>query len=171
MDDDLRTALAAGDPAAYERAYDRYGPALFRTAVRLLGDEHQAEDAVQEVFAALVRSRRRLAGVADLKAYLFAALRHAAGRIGRGNARCRAAGLDDAPSPEAPPRPSGLEADDLWRLADRLPAEQKDVLVLKIQGELTFREVAAVCGISPNTAASRYRYALGKLKAMLESER
>lgn len=171
MDDDLRAALGVGEPAAYERAYDRHGPALFRTAARLLGDEHQAEDAVQEVFAALVRSRHRLTDVANLKAYLFTALRHAAGRIGRGNARRREVGLDDAPHPQAPPEPDAFEADDLWRLADRLPAEQKDVLMLKIQGELTFREVAAVCGISPNTAASRYRYALERLRQMLENER
>ena len=45
-----------------------------------------------------------------------------------------------------------------------LPDEQREVVVLKIWGQLTFEEAAAVIGISPNTAASRYRYGLEKLK-------
>ena len=45
-----------------------------------------------------------------------------------------------------------------------LPDEQREVVVLKIWGQLTFEEAAAVIGVSPNTAASRYRYALEKLK-------
>ena len=45
-----------------------------------------------------------------------------------------------------------------------LPAEQREVIVLHIWGQLTFEEAAAVIGIPPNTAASRYRYGLAKLK-------
>ena len=49
----------------------------------------------------------------------------------------------------------------------RLPDEQRDVLVLKIWGELTFEQVGRELEISPNTAASRYRYALGALRREL----
>jgi hypothetical protein len=49
----------------------------------------------------------------------------------------------------------------------RLPPEQRDVLVLKIWGELTFEQVAAQLEIPPNTAASRYRYALTTLRREL----
>jgi RNA polymerase sigma-70 factor (ECF subfamily) len=49
-----------------------------------------------------------------------------------------------------------------------LPAEQREVISLKIDGDLTFAQIAAVFDISPNTAASRYRYALEKLRRMLE---
>ena len=45
-----------------------------------------------------------------------------------------------------------------------LPDEQREVLVLRIWGQLMFDEAAAVIGVSPNTAASRYRYGLAKLK-------
>ncbi|MEJ1974466.1 MAG: sigma-70 family RNA polymerase sigma factor [Lacunisphaera sp.] len=51
----------------------------------------------------------------------------------------------------------------------RLPDEQREVLVLKIWQELTFEQIGEVLGISPNTAASRYRYALTALRAQLES--
>jgi RNA polymerase sigma-70 factor, ECF subfamily len=45
-----------------------------------------------------------------------------------------------------------------------LPADQREVVVLRIWGQFTFEEAAAIIGISPNTAASRYRYGLEKLK-------
>jgi RNA polymerase sigma-70 factor (ECF subfamily) len=51
-----------------------------------------------------------------------------------------------------------------------LPVEQRDVVALKIDGELTFGEIGAALGISPNTAASRYRYALEKLRTMAPRE-
>lgn len=48
-----------------------------------------------------------------------------------------------------------------------LPPEQREILVLKIWGELTFEEISQTLNISPHTAASRYRYALNKLKEVL----
>jgi RNA polymerase sigma factor (sigma-70 family) len=46
----------------------------------------------------------------------------------------------------------------------RLPDEQREIVVLRVWGQLTFEEAAAIIGVSPNTAASRYRYGLAKLK-------
>jgi RNA polymerase sigma-70 factor (ECF subfamily) len=50
----------------------------------------------------------------------------------------------------------------------RLPPEQREVLVLKIWQELTFEQIGEILALSPNTAASRYRYALGALRKQLE---
>lgn len=52
----------------------------------------------------------------------------------------------------------------LLRRAGELPAEQKEAVYLKVFDGLTFKEIAAVCGISSNTAASRYRYGIEKLR-------
>ncbi|NLF30258.1 MAG: sigma-70 family RNA polymerase sigma factor [Planctomycetes bacterium] len=170
MGDELLTGLAAGDEAAYRQVYDRYGAALFRTAMRLLGSRHDAEDAVQELFlGAMVRSRHRLRYVADLKAYLFASLRHETARIARRHHGTAA--IEDAADDAAHPPDDRDRAEALWALVRRLPAEQREVLALKTQGDLTFRQIGAACGISPNTAASRYRYALEKLRRMMETER
>lgn len=51
-----------------------------------------------------------------------------------------------------------------------LPVEQREVVVLKLYQDKTFREIARLAGISQNTAASRYRYALAKLKEILDTE-
>ena len=52
-----------------------------------------------------------------------------------------------------------------------LPAEQREVIALKIDGELSFAQIAQVMGVSINTAASRYRYALEKLRTSLREGR
>ena len=58
----------------------------------------------------------------------------------------------------------------LLRAVDRLPAQQKEVVTLKIWGELTFDEIARTLDESLNTVASRYRYALEKLKDWVPEE-
>jgi RNA polymerase sigma-70 factor (ECF subfamily) len=68
-------------------------------------------------------------------------------------------------APEGPdPAPDGRLAEALGRLPD----EQREVILLKVQEDLTFKEIAAVCGVSGNTAASRYRYGLARLRESLE---
>ena len=75
--DPLLADLAAGRAEAFEELYDRFGRRLYRAAWGMLSNSEEAEDAVQEVFLSVVRSRERLAEVRDLTAYLFASLRRA----------------------------------------------------------------------------------------------
>jgi RNA polymerase sigma-70 factor (ECF subfamily) len=164
----LQRNLAEGDPAAYGRAYEQFAPPLYRAAARMLGSAADAEDAVQEVFVGLVRARERLYAVADLKAYLFAALRHAAWRLVQRRRRQAAVSLDeDSARVQQHCTEEGGADDRLARAVARLPIEQRQVLAMKIDGELTFQQIAAVLGINPNTAASRYRYALAKLRDLM----
>ncbi len=166
--DPLIVGLAACDARALEALYDRMSGRLYRAALGMLSRREDAEDAVQEVFVALVRSRR-LRGVRDLEAYLFASLRHAAARCAARRARLTLASeetLRQAPSHgehNADERPG----QELERALDALPPKQREVIALKIEGELTFAQIGLVLGTSGNTAASRYRYALEKLRGIL----
>jgi len=58
----------------------------------------------------------------------------------------------------------------LLRSADELPTEQKEVVFLKVFEGLTFKEIGSACGISANTAASRYRYGIEKLREAVEGK-
>ncbi len=161
-DNAWRTRSAADDAIA--SLYDRFAPALYRTACGLLGSAADAEDVVHDVFVALARNRARLPAIADARAYLFTALRRAVAR--RAHSRRPGPLPDDLVDRRQPP-----ERDDrLEQALARLPPEQREVIALKIDGDLTFAELAAVLGISPNTAASRYRYAMEKLRADLERD-
>ena len=139
----------------------------------MLGRREDAEDAVQEVFTAMFQSSHRLAEVQNLTAYLFTALRRAAGRLAAKRAREPRSGeaaIADVVARAPADERSGYDGERLQQALLALPVEQREVIALKIDGGLTFAETAQVIGISANTAASRYRYALERLRASLNAE-
>jgi len=159
------TALATGQPEGYAALYDRLGPSLLRVARAMLHAVDQAEDAVQDVFVQLVRRRGQLAQVRDLDAYVFAILRNAVlQRLER--QRIEQHHLRQLTPVQTPK--SDCARDDLDEALKALPPEQREVIALKMDGGLTFAQIADILNISPNTAASRYRYALEKLRRILE---
>ena len=162
----LVDGLAAGDENAYAALYDLYGAALFRVAVAIVGSREEAEDAVQDVFVALVRAGGRLRAVRDLKAYLFASLRRAAVR--RMQKQRQRPLPSVAVSQATPPAETSDDAARLERALASLPAAQREMVALHVDGGLTFAECAKALGIRPGTAAGRYRYAIEKLRAALK---
>jgi RNA polymerase sigma-70 factor (ECF subfamily) len=171
--DPLMIGLSAGDERAYSLLYEQFAARLVRTAAAILGSREDAEDAVQDVFVALVRSRRQLGEIEDMTAYLFAALRHAA-------ARCAARRERAVPGHdfvgEMPARAEscsdhaidGELQEHLQRALQELPPEQREVVSLRLAGELTFAQIARASDVSTQTVASRYRYALEKLRILLK---
>jgi RNA polymerase sigma-70 factor (ECF subfamily) len=163
----LLAGLAAGEPSAFEELYDRYAVGLLGVARTLVGSRQDAEDAVQELFVNLVRHRQALGGVRELRPYVFTVLR----RIARRRRRAAPEPLaGEVVSPAAGPVRAALARERaalLERQIAALPPAQREVLALHLDGGLTFAEIGAVTGTSPSTAASRYRYALEKLRARL----
>ncbi|MDO8540225.1 MAG: sigma-70 family RNA polymerase sigma factor [Opitutaceae bacterium] len=151
--------------------FELYGPKLLLCARQWTRTIADAEDVVQEAFVRFWRHQRHLPG--EPMALLVTSVRRAAFDLARREGRRsqreeRAAVGTDCSFAlfEAP-----LEGDErraqIEEALARLPLEQREVLVLKMWGELTFDEVATELGISPNTAASRYRYALAALRHQL----
>jgi RNA polymerase sigma-70 factor (ECF subfamily) len=161
-------ALAAGQPEAYAALYDRLAPALLRVARAMLCDAAAAEDAVQDLFVNLVQARERMAFVEDLDAYVFAVLRNVAAR------RLRSRQMEQthlrrlAMTGGGQPSPARAADEELDAALASLPPEQREVVVLKISGGLTFAQIGAIVRVSPNTVAGRYRYAMEKLRKALE---
>jgi len=145
---------------AVRRLYEEHGPALLAYASALLRDPAAAEDVLHQVFVKLVSGRVSIDGSPG--AYLFRAVRNGALNHIRGQSREVELG-DSALWLESP----GASRETVLALQSALrtlPQEQREVVVLRVWGQLTFEEAAAVVGISPNTAASRYRYGLDKLR-------
>ena len=145
--------------------YDRLAPALFRYALMILADRSAAEDAVHEVFTTI--ARRGLADVRSADGYLRRAVRNACYRAlrQRSPGEHARAGLDLEVVDEAGSRPEERLA--VVQALRRLPADQREVVHLKVFEGLTFQAIADVTGQSINTIASRYRYAMTKLRAAL----
>jgi RNA polymerase sigma-70 factor (ECF subfamily) len=150
--------------------YDRHGPAMYRYALVLLTDRAAAEDAVHEVFASLLRS----GAIARLEAderYLRRAIRNECFSMLRAKRRwgqVEPGGLlERLPSADSKPD-ERLALEGGIRLLTR--AQRETVHLHAFEG-LTFREIAEASGTSADTVAGRYRYALAKLRAVLDGGR
>jgi RNA polymerase sigma-70 factor (ECF subfamily) len=128
---------------------------------------------VQEAFVRFWRHQRHLPG--DPVALLVTSVRRAAFDLGRREGRriLREARTVDGSAEPVAWFASSIEQDErrvaIEEALQRIPPEQREVLVLKIWGELTFEQIATELGLSANTAASRYRYALAALRRELAS--
>ena len=143
--------------------FDNHGARLYRYAVLILADPAAAEDVVQDAFCQLARMQQRNAGAIALP-YAIRVVRNACYTL----LRKRRVRVSEAPLLEAA-APDATEEDRLLldEAVRRLPPEQREVVVLKIFDGLTFQEIADLSGVSINTAASRYRYAMAALRRAL----
>ena len=161
----------AESPDEWSPWLDRHGPALVLLARQWVGGRADAEDVVQEAFVRFWRSRDR---AADPAAYLYACVKRAALDWQRGRAR-RARREEAAARPEGEPLFAGPAEQAERRAAvaaalGALPEAQREVLVMKVWGGLSFPQIAAALGVPADTAASRYRYALARLREQLAEE-
>lgn len=161
---ELAQRVGTGDVDAIATLYDCYAGALHRLLVAILGSTADAEDALQEVFVKL--ASRRMSRVRDLRAYLFTAARHEAYNMLRRRRRERPLESDDLETEGKTTTPGS----DIQVLLQQLPAEQREVIALKVYEGMTFSEIASIVKASPNTVASRYRYGIEKLRGWLQEE-
>jgi len=154
-----------------EELYDRFGDRLYHYLFLKLGSAGDAEDVLQEVFVRLSGAGFRLKFVRRLEAYAFKIARNEALRfLGRKKAR-EVHRHDGSLLPgfaEVVEGPDPAEVRNLSEALAGLPEAQREVIVLRYFEGLNFKDIARVCGISENTAASRCRYGLDKLRAVLE---
>lgn len=152
---------AAGDAQAISLLHDAHAPALHRVLTAILNNSEDAEDALQETFLKLLDGKMR--GAQNVRAYLLSSARHVALDMLRRRKREQKYVIEiDEATPDFP--------NDVLHLLQLLPREQREVVALKVFEEMTFAEIARVVKSSPNTAASRYRYAMEKLRQMLRED-
>jgi len=163
---ELADRLARGEPAAFAELYDACADRLYGWLVVYLRSAADAEDAVQETFVRLARARKKLRGVENLNAYVFSIARNEAARLRKRTLRqhqiVREGNESDSDSTLLVEQAEVIE-----RALGRLTDEQREVVELKMYGDLTLREIAEVTGLPAGTVATRYRAALVKLKETL----
>ena len=164
-----------GSSESLERIYDKYETYLITVATALLNNTHAAEDVLHDFFISFVTSAEKIKLQGNLKAYLATCVANLArNRIKR--KQLESAALDDNATIEsAALRPDLLaiqkeETTILNRAMSHLPYEQREVIVLHLQGNLKFTQIAELRGVSVNTIRSRYRYGLEKLRSTLNGE-
>jgi RNA polymerase sigma-70 factor (ECF subfamily) len=150
--------------------FSELGPGLVLFARQWVQSAADAEDIVQEAF---VRFWRRN-GTVESRGLLYSMVRSIAlDLIRRDSRRARreAAAVSDSDQSVDPQFQLEDEAQQALAMAlQRLPKDQREVLVMKIWNELTFAEIGQALGVSQNTAASRYRYGLAALRKTLPAQ-
>lgn len=168
--------LNRGSKDALCRIYEKYRDDLLRIAAGLLNQTNSAEDVVQDVFTEFVRSAGNFELTGSLKGYFAVCVTNKARNVIRSQNRQQAVSLDDAE-----PVISNFKRPDQWIIYDeefnrlnnalaQLPYEQKEAVILHIQGNIKFRDIAKMQETSTKTAQSRYRYGITKLRSILDGE-
>jgi RNA polymerase sigma-70 factor (ECF subfamily) len=154
--------------AEIEVLYRQHGAALLLFAAAISGDRGRAQDALQQVFLKAIENGN-LSQATNTKAYLFACVRNAV--LNDAKLQQRNVPLEIDSAWFSPPDRDYAAEQNLRRALFDLPVDQREAIVLHVWGELTFLEIGDLLSISSNTAASRYRYALAKLRdSMLAKE-
>ena len=179
-DDDaqLMLAYARGEMRAFETLYSRHRGALYRYLMRQARDPEIANDLFQEVWSRVIVNRARYEPRAKFRTFLFTLAHNCfIDHCRRTKARPAGTNVEDADAADLLPasddsRPdTQLERDESsarYRAAlATLPPEQRDVYLLHEESDLSLEEIARVTGVGAETAKSRLRYAVGKLKAAL----
>jgi len=157
-----------GSSDALRRIYQKYKDDLLVVAAAILNDTSAAEDVLHDVFTGFVRAVDDFRLTGSLKGYLATCVANRARNVNRLR---KTASLDavqaETPSDLDPPDEALIcnEQSQLLNAAmAELPDEQREIIMLHLRSKMKFREIADSLGISTNTAKSRYRYGIEKLR-------
>lgn len=179
-DESLIARYAHGDPKAFERLYRRHEMRTWRFLHRAVRDRATAEELLQEVWFAVARDAVRYQPSARFTTWLFTIAHHRlidSIRARRPHVSLEVLGYEAEPVVQqltagtgADPLAAALARDQAAVLAHaltQLPEEQREALLLQMEGELTVEEVAAIMNSSFETTKSRLRYARTRLRELL----
>lgn len=174
-DEALMLAYAAGDADAFEPLYTRHRLKLHRFLVRQLRDASLADEVFQDVWQRVIAARAGWTPDPTFGAWLYRIARNRLGDHWRAakhrppapeNADERTARIPDDDTPER--SLSDFEQRRIVQTAlDDLPEEQREVILLRLEQELSLEEIGLVTGVGRETVKSRLRYAMDKLRARL----
>ncbi len=174
-DEELMLAYGSGDVAAFQALYSRHRGPLFRHLTRQLRDAALAEEFFQDIWQRVIVARERYRPDAKFGTWLYQIAHnrvtdHWRAKQHRPDAPGDATELAErVPDPETPERTlSAFEERRRLQMAlEELPEDQRQVVLLRLEQELSLEEIAEITGVGRETVKSRLRYAMDKLRARL----
>ena len=162
-----------GNREALRSIYEKYKDDLVTLAAALLIDVASAEDVVHDVFVGFIESSRKFRLTGSLKGYLATCVVNNArnrNKAGRRHQNIESGAVISAANRSDAAVMFDEELRQLSCALGRLPYEQREVLVLRAYSNMKFTTIAAQQNVSIHTAQGRYRYAMDKLRSLLNSE-
>ena len=176
-DSALMLRYCDGDTGAFETLYRRHNDALYRYLLRLCKHRATAEDVFQEVWGKIIKARASYRPTAKFTTFMYRVAHNCfIDHVRRNKRHANTAEFepdlhsDPGESPETATERS-LARERLAAALQDLPDEQRDAYLLHEEGGLSIDDIAAVTGSNRETAKSRLRYAVNKLRAAIEEPR
>ena len=170
LKDNLEKVKPADWPDTLEGIYDAHASGVYGFMLSYLGSPEETQDAVHDVFLRILKYEKRCRRMKNPVGYLFKTARNEAlSRLRKRAVRERARKALEQGRPIVEPVGNSASREEVQEVSaalGALPENQREVVMLKAYQGLTFQEIGHIVGISPNTAASRYRYALVKLRQL-----
>lgn len=160
----------AGDKDALESLVQRYQSPLRYYLRRLMGNEHEAEDILQDVWMTVIRELKHLRDPRTFSIWLYRIARNRTFRILRRQGRLPQVSLktdDDLPHDDSPEF-TAEDAADIHAALDTLSLEHREILVLRFFEDMSYEQLASLIGCSPGTIRSRLHYAKKMLRKHIE---
>jgi len=172
-DELLKWKFKRGSPEALSRIYEKYFDSMLTLAMGLLRRAEDAQDVVHDVFVSFARSADGFRLRGSLSGYLATCVvNRVRDRLRQDRRHAGRSGVEpSALSPEASPAERVIHSEQAQRLSAALaslPYDQREVIVLRLKGDMRFREIARLQGVPITTVQSRYRYGLDRLRSMLD---
>jgi RNA polymerase sigma-70 factor, ECF subfamily len=185
-DEVLMLRYKDGDLGAFEVILEKHQQPLFSYAYRFCSDYHQAQDLVQEVFLRLVKMSKHYEPKAKFTTYLYTIAHNVCVDHLRRKKKRQHVSLsdpidasneltiedtmkDEGADPQREFQQKTFEQA-LHQAVEELPAERREVFLLREQQNLAFDEIARITGCLPSTAKSRMRYALQSIREKLQNK-
>ncbi len=165
-----------GDKDALRRIYEKYKNDMLKLAIALLNNINTAKDVVEEVFTAFAQSAATIRVNGSLKSFLSICVANRIRNTKRDSKRHEASDIDESQGIVCQNRRPeqwvmlNEEMELLSKALAQIPYEQREVLTLYMQGDMTFSHIATIQKTSVNTVQGRYRYGLNKLRSLLNGE-
>ena len=166
----LRQLLSIGSVEGLSLLWDIHAESMFKALYAIVQSASDAEDILHNVFIKISKNSRKLAEAKNFNAYLFRLTRNAGidayKQLKKRRQHTSTDFLVDLPHGGIPTDTDKQQC--IHQALQALPEEQRSVVTLKIYDDKTFAEISDMLDISANTCASRYRYAVEKLRALLK---
>ena len=175
MMDELRTVARAkqGDADAFALLVQTYETSVYRLALRMCGNAHDAEEVAQEAFMAAWKGLPSFRGESKFSSWLYQLTTNAAIDFLRREKRHRAATpIEDEPEPASPDTPQqALEESEVRRALqqalDSLTPEHREIFLLRQMRQLSYEEIGRLLDLEPGTVKSRLSRAKKQLRQIL----
>jgi len=164
-----------GSTEALGRIYEKYKTDMLVLAMALWNEKSVAEDVLHDVFLSFVQNIEKFGLTGSLKGYLLTCLANRARNLNKAKRQQSSDSESSDPVSSGPDGPSEAiicneQLQQLSSAMAHLPYEQREVIMLHFQAGMTFGTMGRSLGISTNTAKSRYRYGIDKLRSVFKNE-